>query len=332
MGETLTGLALLIFCYTKCMLKMIQKYVEPQEILALPFLVLLIFLYFIFDLTIDLRPAFVLWMLVIIGLYAGLIGLALAWRAIKGTAKFSINGVTRKSFVLTWPYVRSAASITIILIIYENLQYLIAYIGSIDQDAALYFYDSMLFGSTHITVALQSFISPGFTLLMNLAYLSLFFYLPVLACVFHFKGELKGWRVVITALTLTLLLGYIGYIFFPAVGPAYYLQHSYQIDLQANGISSFAHDFVHDLSLARGTFPSLHTAISLVFLFLSWKYSRRLFYIFLVPILCLLFSTLYLRYHYLIDLFAGLFLAIIAVYVAEFLVKAWYESDEKISG
>ena len=56
--------------------------------------------------------------------------------------------------------------------------------------------------------------------------------------------------------------------------------------------------------------PSGHTAIALLVLFLSYRYARLLFYLFCPIVSALIFSTVYLRYHYVIDLFAGAALAV----------------------
>ena len=55
--------------------------------------------------------------------------------------------------------------------------------------------------------------------------------------------------------------------------------------------------------------PSGHTAIALLVLFLSYRYARLLFYLFCPIVAALILSTVYLRYHYVIDLFAGAALA-----------------------
>src|SRR5208337_444080 len=68
----------------------------------------------------------------------------------------------------------------------------------------------------------------------------------------------------------------------------------------------------------RDVFPSMHVAIS----FLVWLYalrnSRPLFWILSPRILSLWVSTIYLRYHYLVDVVAGLLLA-----PASFLLANW---------
>ena len=69
--------------------------------------------------------------------------------------------------------------------------------------------------------------------------------------------------------------------------------------------------------------PSGHTQIVLMVLFLAHRYEKVLFYVFL-PIICgLILSTVYLRYHYIIDLMVGMALAIGCVIIGPTLYRWW---------
>ena len=57
-------------------------------------------------------------------------------------------------------------------------------------------------------------------------------------------------------------------------------------------------------------FPSGHTAIAIIVLAMAARYQRRLFYPLLVITVSLMISTVYLRYHYVIDVIAGVLLAV----------------------
>jgi membrane-associated phospholipid phosphatase len=63
-------------------------------------------------------------------------------------------------------------------------------------------------------------------------------------------------------------------------------------------------------------FPSLHCAASLYLLLFDYRHDRRRFWGYLVPCVGLWLSTIYLRYHYLIDDFAGFALALLAIAIA----------------
>ena len=73
--------------------------------------------------------------------------------------------------------------------------------------------------------------------------------------------------------------------------------------------------------IRRDVFPSLHVGISFVVWLYAYRNSRRLFLVLSPLILSLWVSTVYLRYHYLIDCIAGLILAPLSFLLANWLFK-----------
>src|SRR5262249_55000610 len=72
-------------------------------------------------------------------------------------------------------------------------------------------------------------------------------------------------------------------------------------------------------------FPSLHVGISFIVWLYAWRNSRRLFWILAPLILSLWLSTLYLRYHYLVDCIVGLLLAPLSFLLSNWLFKRFGE-------
>ncbi|MBI3857133.1 MAG: phosphatase PAP2 family protein, partial [Planctomycetes bacterium] len=73
--------------------------------------------------------------------------------------------------------------------------------------------------------------------------------------------------------------------------------------------------------VARGTtgvdvFPSLHCAVTAYLLGFDFRHNRRRFWILLAPGVGLCLSTIYLRYHYAIDVAAGFALSALALALA----------------
>jgi membrane-associated phospholipid phosphatase len=60
-------------------------------------------------------------------------------------------------------------------------------------------------------------------------------------------------------------------------------------------------------------FPSSHVAIALCTVFFSFLYLRRIRYIHLVVAVLLCLSTVYCRYHYVVDVLAGLVAAAVLI-------------------
>jgi membrane-associated phospholipid phosphatase len=60
--------------------------------------------------------------------------------------------------------------------------------------------------------------------------------------------------------------------------------------------------------------PSLHCSVSAFILGFAWRHHRAEFRWLLLPVFGLWFSTLYLHYHYFIDVLSGFALAAFALY------------------
>jgi len=63
-------------------------------------------------------------------------------------------------------------------------------------------------------------------------------------------------------------------------------------------------------------FPSVHVAASLYLLLFDWQHCRRRFWWVLGPCLVLWWATVYLRFHYFVDLLAGVAVALIGWWMA----------------
>jgi membrane-associated phospholipid phosphatase len=128
----------------------------------------------------------------------------------------------------------------------------------------------------------------------------------------------------IFVLTFGYYASFIGYILFPAIGPRFTLASIYSVPLEGTWITDFVRDTLNALEHnTRDCMPSGHTQIVLMLLYLTYRYQKFLFYVFF-PIICgLILSTVYLRYHYVIDLFAGVGFAIASLIMATRLYRRW---------
>lgn len=297
---------------------------RPEEAIALPFLVLLIVLNLYFHLPPKFNLPFILWFIIIFILYVTVIIFIQLFKIYffnRGAQfGFSIRNLAAA--------LRDIVPIFLILIVYENLHDLIPYISRHDHDAALLVADRILFGPVHPTILFQSIVTPALTQWMSFAYLTFFFYLPILFCVFHYQRQYRAQRLLVLAISLTAYFGFVCYALVPAIGPWYTLAHQYSVDLQGHLYNAFTNPIIADLSIARDVFPSLHVAMSIVYLWLALKFARPWFYIFLPFVISLWVSTIYLRYHYVIDIIAGSILSGITIYLTTHIYDWWYDQHE----
>jgi membrane-associated phospholipid phosphatase len=212
--------------------------------------------------------------------------------------------------------------ILFVILIYESLGDLIQYLQP-DIDPRLIQIDFFIFG-VHPTLWMEQWIVPWFTDIMSLAYLSYYFIPVVLVVVLYLKGRMVEFDRAMFVLAFGYYISFIGYILFPAIGPRYALIYLYSVPLEGSFITDFVRDTLNALEHnKRDCMPSGHTQIVLLALFLAYRYQKFLFYLFF-PIICtLILSTVYLRYHYVIDLLVGVGLAIGCMIIGPLLYRWW---------
>jgi membrane-associated phospholipid phosphatase len=209
-----------------------------------------------------------------------------------------------------------------ILAVFELLGGITPYLRP-DIDSLLIKADLALFG-VHPTVWMEDLFIPWIADILALAYISYYFIPLMLILILYFKGRLNEFSLTACTLLLGYYICYIIYIFMPAIGPRFTLASLQQIPLNGGIIMNTIVDTLNALEgNKRDCFPSGHTQIVLISLWFAFKYRRPLFWIYLPIIIALIISTVYLRYHYVIDLVAGIAAAGITILLGQFLWSWW---------
>ena len=214
------------------------------------------------------------------------------------------------------------SSILFVIAIYESLGDLIQHLQA-DVDPRLIQIDIAIFG-VEPTLWIQRWIVPWITDVLSLAYLSYYFLPVVLILVLYLKGRTAELDRSVFVLAFGYYVSFIGYILFPAVGPRYAMTALYSVPLEGSFITDFVRDTLNAIEHnKRDCMPSGHTQIALMVLYLAHRYEKLLFCV-LLPIVCgLILSTVYLRYHYVIDLMVGVTLAILCMIFGPLLHRWW---------
>ncbi len=205
---------------------------------------------------------------------------------------------------------------------FTELHYLIPAIRPGDFDSLLIKLDFLL-TSTYPTVWMEHFYHTWLTEILQVAY-STFYFLPLLVLIplYKRKDVQKFDRVGFMTL-LSFYLSYLGYLILPALGPRYYLAHLQTVPLDGNGIFHTINSTLNNLeSIQWDAFPSGHVAVALVFAYFAFQFARRTFYLMLPIVAMLIISTVYLRYHYVIDVFSGFLLFGIVILVDRMMYKS----------
>lgn len=156
------------------------------------------------------------------------------------------------------------------------------------------------------TIWIEPFINPFCTEVFYWLYL---FYFPMpliaLSCMYR-KKMFAEIEYSIIAYYITYYGAYLSYFIIPVMGPRFYLEHLQTVPLNGLLFSEIIHDTINLMEPNKlDAFPSLHTAILLITMVISYKYVRKLYYLFFPIAIGILISLIYLRYHYFVDIIFG---------------------------
>jgi hypothetical protein len=218
---------------------------------------------------------------------------------------------------------RNAFPFVVCLTIYANLHDTIHFVNPHDVQNWFLKADIWLFG-VEPTLWAQRFYHPWLTELFSFCYE---FYLPLivlLPAILYFQARNKEARQALVGIVLCFYWGYFLYIAFPAVPPRIWIADQFTHDLEGGFLAAAQRAMVNVTeSSSRAAFPSLHAAITLLSLIYSFKFVRKLFWFLLPMAIGLLLATIYLRHHYIVDLFAGIPLALFAYKFSPAWERAW---------
>ena len=197
-------------------------------------------------------------------------------------------------------------------LIFETLFMILPYFTQTRFDALLHQIDLSLLGVSP-TVWISQYIHPFITEVLYIAY---FLYFPMPLIVFLwmlYKRQYQAVEKYFFIFLLTYYIAYTTYFFVPAVGPRFYLHDQYTVPLHGFLLTDFLRTIIDTLEPNKlDAFPSLHTAILITTMILSYKNNKTLFYIYIPIGLLILISIIYCRYHYFIDLIAGIIWSLIS--------------------
>lgn len=223
-----------------------------------------------------------------------------------------------------------------VLLSFKEIYFMIKPIAQVDCDQYLIAIDKFIFG-VNPTEFLYQFSNPLLTEILQIAYAS-FFIMPLILLIEMLKNkQILNFRFLAFSLVLGFILSYIGYFLVPAIGPRFTL-HEFEmtnVELPGLWLTNYLREFINaGESIPAGTlnpievvqrdvFPSGHTQMTLITIYLSYIFRAKSRYAIYFTGTLLIFATVYLRYHYVIDLIGGLFFMILTMYLSKILFNWW---------
>jgi len=224
----------------------------------------------------------------------------------------------------------------VVLLIFKELYFMIRPIHPVDYDELLIAIDRWIFG-VDPTVWLAQFTHPVLTEILQIAYWSYYLLFIILGVEIYRRHTLKSFDKAGFLIVYGFYLSYLGYFLLPAIGPRFTLHDFSAIDQELPGLLLAVplRDFVNFAesipsgvpnpveSVQRDVFPSGHTQLSLIVVYLAYHFRLRSRWVLTVFGGLLVFGTVYLRYHYVVDIIAGAVFFVFTIWSGKHLEKWW---------
>lgn len=229
--------------------------------------------------------------------------------------------LTRKHGAVRWPYVRAALRVSastvrdwlpllIIISGYEWMRPVVDAGFTGDFDAVMARVDRALFLGNDPSELLQHVIWTPLSELLAFVYSFYAVLYPLVLGTVFVTGGRRALRLTAFQVGLALLIAYVGYALVPVKGPV--LTRTFDVPLDLYVIGPIKEAMMDATRISYDCFPSMHTCCTLLLGWSAWTWSRRLFWLIAPFVVLMPLACVYLRYHYVIDLFAG---AVVAVFV-----------------
>lgn len=302
------------------------KYLSPADIVTQTMLLILTLIYFYFNTRIELWYLFIpLNLFFIWGI----------WKIVttyeKQAESPGFSEVDTKSFLKIIRYWYGVAAI---LYIFKQDYVIINSLKPADWDLVFIKMDFAIFGVNPTQWAYR-FANPFLTEFLQVVYIYYYPMIVVFGLELYLWHRYREFKYTIFVLFFSFFFSYILYMFLPANGPRFHLHEFYSISTQLPGIfltepiRAFINigesippgvanpqDFVQ-----RDAMPSLHTITAFLIMWLSWKFRSKSFYFYLPYFICMVCATIYLRYHYAVDILGGLIVCVFTILIAKIVYK-----------
>ena len=191
------------------------------------------------------------------------------------------------------------------LFCFEEMGKLVHLVTPAWQDAKLIAFDQWLTG-VNPSLWLERFQQPALNEFMQFAYFTYFVFLLILGGILYYRRDWESYWGVMTYSAVGYVLGYVISMFFPVQSPWFTFANMWHGDLTGGPFTALINMIEKCGRVHGAAFPSQHVAGAVAALWGAWRHRRWLFWIFLPFALCMCVSTVYIRNHYVVDVFGGM--------------------------
>jgi len=242
---------------------------------------------------------------------------ALCWIEARGGTDRNVCPTTTQRF---WHFWRHWYPHLFFLFCFEELGKLVHLVTPGWQDAKLIAFDEWLTG-VNPPLWLERFTHPALNEFMEFAYFTYFVFLLILGGILYCRRDWESYWCVMTYSAVGYALGYVISMFFPVQSPWFTFAGMWHGDLVGGPFTALI-SLIEKCGRVRGAaFPSQHVAGAVAALLGAWRHKRWLFWIFLPFVLCMCVSTVYVRNHYVADVFGGIMTGTLGFVIGSWIMK-----------
>lgn len=224
--------------------------------------------------------------------------------------------------------IRRLYIIPVVYFIYSNIHLYIPMVNPHDYDDILIQWDRFIFG-VNPTDWIEKFANPVLTEYLQFCYM-MFYVIPfVLGIEFTLRNKDDKFFDYARIVIFGFFVSYLLYFFMPAIGPRFTLHNFSTINQDLPGL--YLTNFFRELVNAGGgvlpdtinpakivnrdCMPSGHTMMTFISIVMAFRFHSKYKWIIAVIGTSLIIATVYLRYHYVVDVIAGLIFAVITLWL-----------------
>lgn len=212
-----------------------------------------------------------------------------------------------------------------LLLVFDNLGPFVLATSSVDRDPLLVAADRLLFGGADPTRLLEPWTGPLLLDVLTVCY-ALYYFHPIVLGALLWRDDLvertprARFPRYVFGMLLVFYVSYAGYFLVPAIGPRFTVPHDGPLPRAA--VAKAIDGTLDRLETSRrNCFPSGHTMVTVAVLVEAARRSRKTFLAFLPFATGLVLATVVCRYHYVVDVLAGLGLTFAVLALARALAR-----------
>ncbi|MCU0454549.1 MAG: phosphatase PAP2 family protein [Bacteroidetes bacterium] len=296
----------------------LRTLLTPLDVVSIGFLAFLMALCLIFSARVE---HWALLVVVDLAVMAAIIGLA--WMA-------------ERRPLSVWRHVHRWYCYPIVLGVFKQLYFMVRPIHPVDYDQVFIAIDRWMFG-TDPTVWMYQFAHPVLTEVLQTAYFSYYLLFIIVGVQIYRRYPVREFDHAAFLIVFGFYLSYLGYFLMPAIGPRFTLHDFHTLNTELPGLlnTEWMRDFINaGESLPKGhpdpasvvqrdVFPSGHTQMTLLCVLLAFRYNLPAKWIVAVLATFLIVATVYLRYHYVVDLLGGVAFFAFTVWSGDLFQDFW---------